>query len=105
MYGEGKKTIGALIVPNFSSLERAFGKSIQTQSESLNFAPSSEIYREIQAVVDQVNENLAQYEKVKTFHILREPFQIEKGEITPTLKLRRKIIYDHYASEIDQLLL
>jgi len=105
LVGEGKKTIGALIVPNFSSLERAFGKSIQTQSESLNFAPSSEIYREIQAVVDQVNENLAQYEKVKTFHILREPFQIEKGEITPTLKLRRKIIYDHYASEIDQLLL
>jgi long-chain acyl-CoA synthetase len=58
---------------------------------------------EIQAAVDAANERLARPEQVKTFHILPNPWTPETGELTPTLKLRRRIIVDRYQGEIAQM--
>ncbi|MDI1435149.1 AMP-dependent synthetase/ligase [Polyangium sorediatum] len=55
----------------------------------------------VQQAVDRVNATLARVETVKKFHILDRPFTIERGELTPTLKLKRRVVYDNYASEID----
>jgi long-chain acyl-CoA synthetase len=57
----------------------------------------------VQEVVDDVNRDRARFEQIKRFVILPRDFSQEDGEVTPTLKLRRKIIHEHFADEIEQL--
>jgi long-chain acyl-CoA synthetase len=58
---------------------------------------------EIQATVDAANEKLSRPEQVKAFHVMPTSWTPETGELTPTLKLRRRVITDRYAGEIDAL--
>jgi long-chain acyl-CoA synthetase len=57
----------------------------------------------IQEVVDDVNRDRVRVEQIKRFTILPRDFTQEAGELTPTLKLRRKIVHEHFADEIEQL--
>ncbi|MFO0660114.1 MAG: AMP-binding protein [Polyangiaceae bacterium] len=57
----------------------------------------------IQARVDEVNSSLARVETVKKFTLLHKPFSLETGELTPTLKIRRKVVNQRYASEIEAM--
>jgi long-chain acyl-CoA synthetase len=57
----------------------------------------------IQAVVDDVNRELSRYEQIKRFTILPRDFSAEEGEITPTLKLKRRVCEEHFAVEIEEL--
>jgi long-chain acyl-CoA synthetase len=59
-----------------------------------------ELLREI---VDEVNRDRVRVEQIKRFAILPRDFSQEEGEVTPTLKLRRKIVHEHFANEIEQL--
>jgi long-subunit acyl-CoA synthetase (AMP-forming) len=53
--------------------------------------------------VEAVNQTLARYETIKKFHVLPQPFTVEGGELTPTLKLKRRVINDKYGKEIEGL--
>jgi len=53
--------------------------------------------------VDQVNKSLARYEQIKYFIILSKPFSVESGELTPTLKLKRRIIKERYEQQIKSM--
>jgi long-chain acyl-CoA synthetase len=64
---------------------------------------AKEIRDEIQRAMDEINATLARVETVKKFHILPRPFTIEHGELTPTLKVKRKIVYEHFASAIEDM--
>ncbi|HEU6443806.1 MAG TPA: long-chain fatty acid--CoA ligase [Gaiellaceae bacterium] len=57
----------------------------------------------VQSVVDEVNADKASFEQVKRFTILPRDFSAEEDEVTPTMKLRRKVVQDHFASDIDAL--
>jgi long-chain acyl-CoA synthetase len=57
----------------------------------------------VQAAVDDVNAERSGFEQIKRFRVLPREFSIEEDEVTPTLKLRRKVILDHFAGEIDAL--
>jgi long-chain acyl-CoA synthetase len=57
----------------------------------------------VQEIVDEVNRDRVRVEQIKRFAILPRDFSQEEGELTPTLKLRRKIVQEHFASEIEQL--
>jgi long-chain acyl-CoA synthetase len=61
------------------------------------------LHAEIQRAVDEVNSHLARVETVKRFHILPRPFSIDTGELTPTLKVKRRVVYERYAREIDAM--
>ena len=56
-----------------------------------------------QEVVDEVNRDRVRVEQIKKFVIVPREFSLEEGEVTPTLKLRRRVIHDHFAAEIEQL--
>jgi long-chain acyl-CoA synthetase len=58
---------------------------------------------ELSAAVDQANSALSRPEQVKSFHVLGGPWAVESGELTPTLKLKRRTIEQRYADEIDKL--
>jgi len=57
----------------------------------------------VQQIVDDVNRDRVRVEQIKRFTILPRDFSQEEGELTPTLKLRRKVVQEHFAGEIDQL--
>ena len=57
----------------------------------------------VQGIVDDVNRDRVRVEQIKRFVILPRDFSQEEGELTPTLKLRRKVVHEHFAAEIEQL--
>jgi long-chain acyl-CoA synthetase len=58
---------------------------------------------QVQRVVDEVNRDLSRYEQIKKFVILPRDFSAEEGEVTPTLKLKRRVCQEHFAAEIEAL--
>jgi long-subunit acyl-CoA synthetase (AMP-forming) len=70
-------------------------------SGDLTKAP--EIRSTIQAKIDEVNQSLARVEQIKKFVILPSAFGIDTGELTPTMKIKRKVVAQKYAREIDSM--
>jgi long-chain acyl-CoA synthetase len=68
-----------------------------------DLATAPAIRAHVQAQLDRVNESLARVEQVKKFTILAKPFGIDTGELTPTLKIKRKVVATKYASEIEAM--
>jgi long-chain acyl-CoA synthetase len=66
-------------------------------------ARSDEVQELIQGVVDDVNADRSRYEQIKRFTILPRDFTMEDDELTPTLKLKRRVVADHFAAELDEL--
>ena len=93
--GEGEKFVGALIIPNFSELKKwcDANKILATTHEEMcgNKAVQA-MYRK---VIDDMNVNFNHVEQVKKFRLLPIDWSIVGGELTPTLKLKRKIILEH----------
>jgi long-chain acyl-CoA synthetase len=58
---------------------------------------------QMQAIVDDVNRDLSRYEQIKRFTILPRDFSAEEGEVTPTLKLKRRVCKEHFAAEVEGL--
>jgi long-chain acyl-CoA synthetase len=56
-----------------------------------------------QEIVDEVNRERSRFEQIKKFTILPRDFSAEEGEITPTLKLKRRVCLEHFATEVDAL--
>ena len=65
--------------------------------------PLEGIEEKVQALVDQVNRNRSRFEQIKHFAILPRDFSADEGEITPTLKLKRRVCQEHFAAEIEAL--
>jgi long-chain acyl-CoA synthetase len=62
-----------------------------------------ELESAVQAAIDRVNADRSRYEQIKRFTVLPREFSLEHDEVTPTLKLRRKVILEHFAAEVDAL--
>ena len=67
----------------------------------LNEAPP--VIAEVQKIVSRINKQLAPFEQVKRFRILPREFTIEKGEVTATMKVRRKQVLENFRTELDSL--
>jgi long-chain acyl-CoA synthetase len=66
-------------------------------------ANGANVHAAVQAAVDAVNEERSRYEQIKRFTILPREFTLEQDEITPTLKLKRKVVLDHFADDVARL--
>jgi long-chain acyl-CoA synthetase len=64
---------------------------------------SDEADRRVQAIVDGVNSELSRFEQIKRFRVLPRDFTAEEDEVTPTLKLKRRVVEQHFAAEIEEL--
>ncbi|MCD6571513.1 MAG: long-chain fatty acid--CoA ligase [Deltaproteobacteria bacterium] len=101
--GDGKKYITALIVPDFEEVKR-YAKSKGIQADSVkDIIDRPEIKELIKEQVDNVNEDLPRYEQIKYYTILDKPFSVETGELTPTLKVKRRVVNDKYKKQIEMM--
>lgn len=103
LIGEKRKFISALIVPDFEAIRAyADGKHIDyTSNEDL--IQKDEIIALFQQEIDRQQMHLANYQKVKKFTLLAKPFTVEDGQLTPTLKMKRKIILQEHADLIEKM--
>lgn len=99
--GENQKFAAALIVPNFENLKTWCEEShipYTNNAEMINVKAVGDRYRK---EVDKYNKAFGDFEKIKRFELVDREWTIEEGEITPSLKLRRKIIAEHFADLIE----
>lgn len=102
---DARKFVSALIVPCFESLEE-YAKSINLKyHDRLDLLRHSHIVEMFDLRLREMQKGLAKFEQVKRFTLLPEAFSMEQGELTPTLKLRRKIINSRYQLEIESMYL
>ena len=98
---DGYKFVSALIYPNWSVLRReAAARGLSREMTEAELAANHEVHRLVMAHLEAALSTVAQYEKVKKFKLLTTPFSVESGELTNTLKIRRKVVAEHYAREI-----
>jgi long-chain acyl-CoA synthetase len=98
--GDRRKYLSALV----TLTEEDAAKFAEKHSLSVTDLYKSEaIQKEIQRAVDEVNSHFARVEQIKRFTVLPRNFAIETGELTPTLKIKRKIVYKNFAKEIDAM--
>lgn len=101
--GNGRKFACVIISPNFPQLEqwaRERGIAFQSREDLVN---NSRVVEEFDQVVRRVNADLAQFETLKKILLVPDDFTVSAGEVTPTLKLRRKAIEEKYKEQIDSL--
>ena len=65
--------------------------------------PPEQVHERVQAIVDGVNAGLSRFEQIKRFRVLPRDFSAEEGEVTPTLKLKRRVCEEHFAADIEGL--
>jgi len=83
---------------------RPFVAALVTVDPVCGLEPGSEEARvAVQEAVDAANAEASRYEQIKRFRILARDFSVEDGEVTPTLKLKRRVVEQHFAAEIEQL--
>jgi long-chain acyl-CoA synthetase len=76
---------------------------ITVDPESTNGLSDTEVHEIVQGAIDAVNADRSRFEQVKRFTVLPREFTLEADELTPTLKVRRKVILDHFAREVSAL--
>ena len=103
LVGNERKFPAALIVPNFEML-RSYASHKRLNIDSpVDFCRSEKIGDLIRRQIDDLTKGLAQYEKVKKFVLLENDFTVEGGEMTPTLKIKRRVIDEKYRDVIDRI--
>jgi long-chain acyl-CoA synthetase len=103
IYGDGKKFVTALIVPNFDRVRAALGASHGPLKVEGNIVYDAGVYALLKPRVDRAMQSVSRPERVREFLILGRTFQIEAGELTPTMKVRRHHILSKYRDQLDAL--
>ena len=103
LVGDKHKFISALLSPNFVALEEwARHHGIEAKSHA-ELAADSRVVALYGEIVREVNGSLANFETLKRFRVVAEEWAIESGELTPSMKLKRRVITARYAAVIDAL--
>jgi len=103
VFAEGRKFASALLAPEFGALEewaRAEAMSYASRQQLIEHPKVLALYEEI---VAEVNKNLAQFETIKNFVLVSEEFTIADGQVTASMKLRRRAVEQRYRAQIEAL--
>jgi long-chain acyl-CoA synthetase len=101
--GDAMKYVSALIVPSFLSLEDWAGREGITYQNKEDLILHPKVIAEFQEITDNVNKDLSKYETIKKFTLLPMEWGIDTGEMTPTMKLKRKVITEKFGAQIAQM--
>jgi long-chain acyl-CoA synthetase len=103
LVGDARRFIAALIVPNFANVEAAARAEGRTFASHEKIAADPWVHGLIDKEVSRINSGLAQYETIKKFALLDHDFTFDGGQLTYTLKLKRRVIAERYGQIIEGL--
>jgi long-chain acyl-CoA synthetase len=104
--GDRRRFIAALIVPDFVALERRLqelGRTPDQDPDARALVLRPDVLALYQEVVDALNRDLSQFERIKKICLLPREFSIASGELTPTMKVKRKTVEQNWAGEVDKM--
>ena len=101
--GESKKFVSALIVPAYPALQEWAKEQNIAYNTKEELISQPQTVTKYQSIIDELNPNFSHIEQIKKFKLLPNEWTTDTGELTPTLKLKRKVINDKYAKEIDAI--
>ncbi len=103
LIGDRRMFLSALIVPDFESIKEYADTHKINYNNTEELARTKEIYELIEKDMAKMQKKLANYEKVRKFTLLEKPLSLENGEITPSLKVRRKFVEERYGHLIEEM--
>lgn len=102
--GSGRKQVGALIVPDWDALKEALEeRGIDAKGTREDLCENPHVVKLVQNDAVSLTRELSDYERVKRIYLLPREFSIDKGEMTPTLKIKRSVIDEKYSEAIDEI--
>jgi len=101
--GDKRNYLTALIVPSFPALEKFANENGISYSDVKELLTNEKVYAAVDADVQNLTKDLARFEQIKKFTLMPKEFTIEDGELTPTLKVKRKVVSKKYADIIDKM--
>lgn len=101
--GDDRNYIAALIVPDWEALEKFALANGIAKDDRTQIVADQRVVSLIEREVEDVNKHLSRYEQIKKFWIVPQDWTVETGELTPTLKLKRRIITDRFKEFIGKL--
>lgn len=103
LIGDKRKFISALVVPNFENLHAfADAARVPYQSNS-DLIEHKKVFEKIRDEIEEKSQHLAGFERIKKFILVEKDFTVEGGELTPTLKVKRKVVENKFQKAIDAL--
>lgn len=99
--GDGQKFPAALIVPSFDGLREYCKHKDMPYTDDKEMIQRADILEKYQREVDVYNKYYGKWEQIKKFTLLDKPWSVETGELTPTMKLKRKVIHQKYQKPIE----
>ncbi len=103
LIGDKREFITAIIIPNRETLQETFNLKDSFFQEEGDFIENPEIKEWFEKDIKKISNELAKFERIKNFKIKRNPFSMDEGEITPTMKVKRRIVEKKYADAIDAM--
>ncbi|HYP08852.1 MAG TPA: long-chain fatty acid--CoA ligase, partial [Bryobacteraceae bacterium] len=105
LIGDKQPYVTALITINAAAAESLKGMEAFQGREASELIKASPVAAEVNGAVKRVNKQLAPFEQIRRFRILEREFSIDRGEMTPTMKVRRKQVIDNYKEVVSELYL
>jgi long-chain acyl-CoA synthetase len=101
LIGDTRKFASVLISPNFQALERWAGQNGVATKDHAALVKDPKVQKAYEAIVKQVNVGLEHHESIKKVGVVAEEWTIETGELTPSMKLKRRVILEKYKAQIN----
>lgn len=101
--GENQKFVGALIVPAWENLKDWCKQNNVEFSDPEDMVNDQRVIKEYQRVIEEYNPNFSHIEQVKRFKLMPKEWSIDSGELTPTMKVKRKVIIEKYQDVINDI--
>jgi len=97
------KFVSALIVPSYALLEEYAKTHGIEYTDVVSLCQNVQVNKFLMERITTLQQDLAHYEQIKRFYLIPQPFSIERNEMTNTLKMKRKVIFEHYQNEIEAM--
>ena len=102
--GSGRKQVGALVVPDWEALKDVLREEgIKTDRSREELCEDPYVVKRVQKDAVELTRELSDYERVKRVYLLPREFSIDKGEMTPTLKIKRSVVDEKYEEAVDEI--
>jgi long-chain acyl-CoA synthetase len=101
--GDRRKFPAVIVSPNFVPLEEWARENHVSFASRAELVANPKVQALYQGIVEGINGNLARFEKLKRVMVVADEFTADNGALTPTMKLRRRVIEERYRQQIDEL--
>jgi long-chain acyl-CoA synthetase len=101
--GDAKKFVSAIIVPSFSNIEKWCSNNGITYNLREELIRNPKVVARFNDIIDDLNKEFGHIEQIKKFTLITQEWTVPGGDLTPTLKLKRKHLLQKYTREIDAM--